>query len=48
MSSLLRKPTIRFPNRSDTNQAVQSKEQTIKLEILDVSTICVAKHKDAD
>ena len=27
LSHLMRKPTMRFPNRSDTNQAVQSQKQ---------------------
>ena len=31
LSHLVRKPTMWFPNRSDTNQAVQSKKQARSL-----------------
>ena len=52
MSRLVGKPRIRFPNRSDTNQAVQSQKQarSLKFRILEeeeVYYLC-SENKGAD
>ena len=44
MSRLVGKPTMWFPNRSDTNRPVQSQKKSLKLEIPNC-TIRVAKTK---